>query len=143
MRTQQSTTGTKRDVMTDGLRYLARELVREPVKSAVKEALREEAVVKSREGDGARGEEQPADEDGSGGLPVGLLVVGLATAAGVTYFVRKRRNASEQSTWSEFDEQSASGSVGPGGESSEHGPGTEPSETDTATGESGPSTTPD
>ncbi|WP_415383478.1 hypothetical protein [Halosimplex sp. TS25] len=138
MQRQQTATGTKRDAITDGARYLARELIREPVKEAVKEALREEADVRAADEDGggatvSYAEDQTDDDGGSGGPSMGLVVLGLAVAAGAVYALRKRGGETEQSTWSEFDDQRASGT-----ESTEYG-SSEP--TGTAAGESSASTT--
>lgn len=119
--------------MTTGVRYLARETIREPVKDAVKEALREEAEIRATDEESRHDEQSEsghhADEasDESGGLSVGLLLVGLTAVTGIAYLARRRGGGSEQSTWSEFDEESTAGT-----ERSEHaGP----------TSESGPSTT--
>lgn len=116
MQLQQTGASTKRDAMTDGVRYLARELIREPVKEAVREALREEADVRASEQDGRsaptlRPEDRSdrGDDGGSGGPSMRLVILGLAAAAGAVYAARKRGGGTEQSTWSEFDEQSGSG----------------------------------
>lgn len=141
MQLQQRNATTKLDVMTDGARYLARELLRKPVKDAVKEALREEAAsTAEKDGSGEMtfgAERQSGDSGGgSGGPSMGLLVLGLAAAAVAVYMVRNRGGGTEQSTWSEFDDQSASGM-----ESSEYGRESDASESaGTAAGESGAST---
>ncbi|WP_436928013.1 hypothetical protein [Halosimplex amylolyticum] len=141
MQLQQTDSGTKRDAITGGARMLARELIREPVKEAVKEALREEADVRAAQEDQgsptvARVEDRTDDDGGSGGSSLGITLLGLAAVAGAVYLMRKRGGETEQSTWSEFDDQHTSGT-----ESSEYGRESDASEsTGTAAGESSAST---
>ncbi|WP_459190724.1 hypothetical protein [Halosimplex sp. J119] len=135
MQLAQSDTTTKRDAMTSGARVLAQELIREPVKEAVKEALREEADVRAADED--RGgmmvsTDDRSDGGGSGGPSMGMLVLGLAVVAGAIYALRQRGGETEQSTWSEFEDERDSGPQSTGyseSASTEH--------TGTAAGESG------
>lgn len=114
METQQSTADSKREALTDGARYVVAELVREPVRDAVREALDEEAVAvrpgeadteTDRPGGADRSEPDARDDDGGGRSRVGLILASVAAAAGVAYLVRKRRSDTEQSTWSEFEDE--------------------------------------
>lgn len=115
MATEQSAASSKREAMTDGARYVVAELVREPVKDAVREALEAEAVaVRSDEGDAsapsldrATENSEPDDRDGddSGGSKIGPVLAGVAAVAGAAYLLRKRRSDTEQSTWSEFENE--------------------------------------
>ncbi|WP_436930876.1 hypothetical protein [Halosimplex halobium] len=120
MATEQSSASSKREAMTDGARYVVAELVREPVKESVREALAEEAVaVRASEGETEGGRSGPDDrtaptdrpasadqDDGDGGgSKVGLLLLSVAATGAAAYLVRKRRSDTEQSTWSEFEEE--------------------------------------
>lgn len=114
MATEQSAASSKREAMTDGARYVVAELVREPVKDAVREALDEQAVaVRAEEDDAslpsrdrATDSSAPADrDDDGGGSSIGLVLAGVAAAAGVAYLLRRRDSGTEQSTWSEFEDE--------------------------------------
>ena len=128
----QSQQTTKLDTMSTGARYLASEILREPVKDAVKEALREEADIRAQETESRHrmesdsGQSAREGSDESSGLPVGLLVAGLTAATGIAYLARKRSSEPEQSTWSEFDEESTAGAghTEPTGPTSESGSST-------------------
>jgi len=129
MRSQQT---TKLDTMSTGARYLASEILREPVKDAVREALREEADVTAQETESHQrtesdsGQSAREESDESSGLPVGLLVAGVTAATGIAYLARKRSSEPEQSTWSEFEDESTPGAghTEPTGPTSESGSST-------------------
>ena len=108
---QQSIAASERDTLADGARSVVADLVREPVKEAVSEALREESVAVRAEplderSDVEAGEPAESDRDGddTGGSRFGLAVLGVAAALGAVYLVRRRGSGSEQSTWSEFED---------------------------------------
>jgi len=121
METEQSAANSKREAMADGARYVVGEVVREPVKDAVREAIGEQTAVVRSDGsdasasprDRSTDSSETADRSGgdSGGSKIGPILVGVAAAVGVAYLVRKRRSDTEQSTWSEFEDEGA-----------EHGP---------------------
>ena len=127
MTPQQSAAASKRDAVTDGARYVVAELVDEPVKAAVREALREESVVVQREEpahttevDTARAE-SGRDGDDSGGPRLGLVLLSVA-ALGAVYLLRRRDSGTEQSTWSEFEDEGRDGSERGGPEHGGRGP---------------------
>jgi len=115
MAIEQSAANSKREAMTDGARYVVAELVREPVKDAVSEALDEQAVaVRSEEVDASgpardrsADDSEPADrgDDDSGGSNIGLILASVAAAVGAAYLLRRRSSDTEQSTWSEFEDE--------------------------------------